>query len=654
MLELIGPRRGHSKRTLSLLALVAALTVCFCWIAPARASAATIRQGYMSVSDGTQLKYWVETPAATGAFPVALAYGAYDEGDGNFSNTGDTPVANNLLAHGYAVLGVNLPGTGCSAGIFDVLSQQATVDGAQVVEWAASQPWSTGHVGMWGNSYIGSTQLPIALLHPKGLDAIAPWHPTADDPYRSIGYPGGIYNAVFGGGWPLLLEPSDLYTQAVPDAVQSQDPTCAHNVAEDTATGVNGLTAARLLDHPYDDGLYQSRTTAQDFSGVNIPVFTCFSWQDDALPPLDFVQHTLGAMDQKLTCVLAMNAFHTGCSSSSGISTLPLFDKFFDRYVKGENNGWEQTPHVMLWHETQKDANNNPTSRWTNTFNSWNDVQSQVKPVSLYFGSGNSLSLSQPSSAQAGDSYAYPLPGASTEGGFIAENFAGQQTNVLWKVPVVSAGSLQFATPALTRDAELFGTGSVNLWLASSANDTDLQATIVEVRPDGQETYIQRGWLRASMRKLDDAKSTVLEPYPTYAQADVQPLVAAQPTYMRLPLFAFDHVFRKGSSIRIWIDAPTGVTGLWGLNFQKTPGTNTILHDPQHPSNMTLGWLPGGNAQGTALPACDSVLNQPCRSNPNPVPSGTMTIAARSSASRSHLRGASLRGHRRVRDGRHR
>jgi hypothetical protein len=126
--------------------------------------------------------------------------------------------------------------------------------------------------------------------------------------------------------------------------------------------------------------------------------------------------------------------------------------------------------------------------------------------------------------------------------------------------------------------------------------------------------------------KLDDAQSTALEPYPTFAQADAQPLVAGQPTYVRVPLFAFDHIFRAGSSIRVWIDAPTGLTGVWRLGALTTPATNTILHDPQHPSNITLGYLPGGNAQGTALPACDSLLNQPCRNNPDPVPSGSLSI----------------------------
>jgi hypothetical protein len=90
-------------------------------------------------------------------------------------------------------------------------------------------------------------------------------------------------------------------------------------------------------------------------------------------------------------------------------------------------------------------------------------------------------------------------------------------------------------------------------------------------------------------------------------------------------LWSFDYVFRKGSSIRLWIDAPTGMTGGWSLDFVNAPGVNSIYADTGHPSALVLGQLKGGHAEAP-LPACDTVLNQPCRSNQTPVPSGSMTI----------------------------
>jgi hypothetical protein len=94
---------------------------------------------------------------------------------------------------------------------------------------------------------------------------------------------------------------------------------------------------------------------------------------------------------------------------------------------------------------------------------------------------------------------------------------------------------------------------------------------------------------------------------------------------MRVQLWPFDYVFRKGSSIRLWIDAPTGETGDWSFDFIKTPAINGIYADTHHRSAIVLGHLRGGHAE-TPLPSCDTLLNQPCRRNLVSVPSGTMTI----------------------------
>jgi len=94
---------------------------------------------------------------------------------------------------------------------------------------------------------------------------------------------------------------------------------------------------------------------------------------------------------------------------------------------------------------------------------------------------------------------------------------------------------------------------------------------------------------------------------------------------MRAQLWPFDYVFRTGSSLRLWIDAPTGETGGWSFNFIPTPAVNTIYADAHHPSAIVLGQLQGGHAEEPA-PTCDTVLNQPCRANQIPVPPGAMTV----------------------------
>ena len=77
-----------------------------------------------------------------------------------------------------------------------------------------------------------------------------------------------------------------------------------------------------------------------------------------------------------------------------------------------------------------------------------------------------------------------------------------------WKAPVPPGGAVAYTSAPLGRDLVVGGPGSLDLWLSSTATDTDLQATVTEVRSDGQEVYVQRGWLRASQRKLDRRAST--------------------------------------------------------------------------------------------------------------------------------------------------
>jgi hypothetical protein len=178
-------------------------------------------------------------------------------------------------------------------------------------------------------------------------------------------------------------------------------------------------------------------------------------------------------------------------------------------------------------------------------------------------------------------------------------------------VPGTPGGARAYTTPALGRDVELLGPASVDLWLSSTATDTDLQATITEVRPDGQETYVARGWLEASQRKLSLQASTSTLPVHTHRESDVQPLVAGEPTQVRLGVYPFDHVFRAGSRIRVILDTPSQ-TGGWNFKPGTGAGVDSILHDAQHPSEIVVGAVPGASAKADR-PACDTLLNQPCR-----------------------------------------
>jgi uncharacterized protein len=289
--------------------------------------------------------------------------------------------------------------------------------------------------------------------------------------------------------------------------------------------------------------------------------------------------------------------------------------------VKGKRNGWESTPHIVLEHEVRpvpgyanvRDDPAGATGAWQSSFGTWSDMHVAIHPVALYPEAGGRLALTPPATPQAPDSYAYPTPSANT-----GYDFGG---NNRWSNPQPPDGEVVYTTPVLTQDAEFLGSGSADLWISSTSVDSDVQVTLSEVRPDGQEMYIENGWLRLSDRQLDPRTSSELRPNHPYTLAASQPLVPGQPVLARIELLPFDHVFRAGSAIRLSIDSPGGYFAI-----VPGPAINSISHQPGMASRLVLGWLPGASAHAP-LPLCGSTLDQPCRPNTAPVPSGAITIS---------------------------
>jgi predicted acyl esterase len=155
----------------------------------------------------------------------------------------------------------------------------------------------------------------------------------------------------------------------------------------------------------------------------------------------------------------------------------------------------------------------------------------------------------------------------------------------------------------------------------SSTSDVDLQATISEVRPDGHETFVQNGWIRASERKLSTGSnnmfkqpSTALEPIPSFTTADAAPMPAGQFVKVVIPLYYEGHAYRAGSRIRVTISAPNGTQPIWSFS-QTVPnpsGRVSIELSKTMPSSLVLPVVPGVSVT-TALPACPSLRNEPCR-----------------------------------------
>jgi putative CocE/NonD family hydrolase len=582
-----------------------------------RAEAATApvtTWGYIRMNDGVLLRYTLMRPSALGRYPVAMEYGPYSEGS---DPEGRSVQADRFLSHGYAVLGVNIRGTGCSSGTFAFAKPRESIDGAAVVEWAGTQPWSTGRVGMFGLSYPGIAQWGVAGLRPSHLAAISPFQ-SVIDAYRGAGHPGGVANAGLIAAYGLGVQDAYGEKGAVLGAGQG-DRTCAKALAEHAADTSRYEVARDFLMHPFDDGIYRLRDPEQYLRNIHVPVLECESWQDEYVGSDAY--RAVDQLDRSTTWAVFTNGYHGVCNATN---VWPHLLGFFDHFVKGASNGFEHSPHVTVLHDAHTTLARSakltagtgwPSSAsWTSTFGSW---PVPVLATALHLDSQGRLGTGVPRGSGR-DAFVTPLPSAVTEDGDAGELHAA------WKAHDAPGGSVTYTTPRLAHDAEFFGPGSAELWLTSTTKDATLQITLSEIRPDRKEVYVERGWLRASHRKLDLARSTQLNPYQTHAAGDFQPLVRNQPTLVKVELWPFNYVFRAGSAIRLTIDTPTW-NGIWGFAPSPTPSVTTILHDGGHDSQLVLGLVPGGRA-GAAAPACDTLLNQPCRANTAPVPAGRIDI----------------------------
>jgi len=569
---------------------------------PARPAAEPVTEhGYLTVRDGAQLQYTLTRPAGTRRVPALLNFAGYDSGSNVASSA--PPLIDDMVSEGFAVIGVNVRGSGCSSGTFDVFEQRWAEDGYDVVEWVARQRWSDGAVGMFGGSFPGITQLLVAAARPPHLRAIAPLS-ILGDVYRDIGFPGGIPNVVFPNAWYGLQNRSAAAN--VPRAVERGDQRCGQHWAGSTAQNPPHAVPTVFVEHRYDDAWMRTHAPGAGLGRITVPALVFTQWQDEQVGGR--VSLALGALKPDRTWVVASNGNHAWGICARCVA---MQKQFFRWALKGQGAGWRHVPHFQVWEESTKllrfpSADPVGDRGWVVTSRTW---PPRVEPLAFSLASAGRL-LPGREAGTGSSSYAYPGPSAS-RGNPGADN-ANAPTGDLWETSTAPTGhGLVFTSAPFDRDRVLFQ-AAAELWLSSTATDTDLQVTLTEVRPDGQETFIQRGWLRASHRREDPRRTTVLRPFHTHREADVQALQPLVPALARVEVMPFSHPIRRGSALRLIVDAPTGLTGFWGFDYLRVPAVNTVLHDRGHRSRLLVGVLPGVVARGP-LPPCGSLQNQPCR-----------------------------------------
>ena len=556
--------------------------------------------GFVETRDGTLLAYRVVLPDAKvhgpGPYDLIVTYSGYQPSLETNDAHQNRPFEQ-FSALGYAVVGVNMRGSSCSGGAFDFMEPLTWLDGYDAIEAFSAQAW-VDDVALGDQSWPGLTQLYVASTQPPSLDAIVAGSVVGDF-YRDVFYPGGIQNVGFGHIWAAGRDLENAFPSSRQqiNARVKEDPICAANQA---LRGQNVKLRETIQQHPLDDEYWQSHSAEALVGKIRVPVLQIVSWQDPQVS-----SHAANLFDRydsdTPVRLIGVNGFHQYWSGAVWDEVV----EFLDVYLDDSNSADERVERYESQNDfvalLESDAKGDVRGRFT-------------LPDFAAAGNGQRMTLGSEL-----------LPDTSTASDATGQDSASSFTYI----PKIKGGwseavhnQVSFTSDNLSEETVMAGTGSVDLWIAVDAEDVDLQVTLSEVRPDGQEMLIQSGWLRASHRALDEIASTVLRPRHLHTATAQEKLTPGEWTQVRIELFPFAHVFRKSSRIRVSVSGPGGAVNAWPWAFDSLPGKfnvaiahdGTITSGSGHSSSVVLPVVkPTDLSLPACLPACDNVVLQPCR-----------------------------------------
>jgi putative CocE/NonD family hydrolase len=584
--------------------------------------------------DGVSLATDIILPTAPGRHPVIIMRTPYGGtmGAGCALATARAQL-DPFVRDGYVAISQDVRGTSRSEGAFAAFSQEQN-DGYDTVEWAAAQPWSNGSVGMTGGSYLGATQWQAALSQPLHLVAIAPAI-TAADYHDDWTYRNGVFDPMFNLAWMARALVPDQMARAMRAQGASQveiDAKLAgwkQEVADNLETrwmrrlpldsGVDQTLAEYApfyfdwLKHPYYDAFWAHSDVSRHYKDITTPALISGAWYDlfavgtiDAYRGMRDGGGSKAARDGTMLVMswgghAAMSAALPGeitWGPDPTDKTLP--QRFFDHYLKGADNGVENEPRAQLTVLVPPDTGTvgssflyktsdfpAPDTRWTRFY--------LASGGNAHTRGGDGV-LQASRSAGPEDHFTYdpahPVPTrGGNDGGLGEPGGAFDQSGIESRDDV-----LVYQSAPLADNMAVIGPVTVSFWAATSADDTDFTAKLVDVHPDGYAHNVVDRIIRASLRRGSAKPPEPIQPGRAYP--------------FTMSLGGAATIFRKGHRVLLEISSSNFPHYERNLNTGRSnedtaamvKARQTILHDERHPSYVELPVVPGvaarqGNTQ---------------------------------------------------------
>ncbi|PWY97384.1 alpha/beta-hydrolase [Testicularia cyperi] len=501
------------------------------------------------------------------------------EGQKSDLSAWETPEPTFWVQQGYIVVRVDEQGTGQSPGSLDTMSDQTANNFFHCIEWAASQPWSSGKVGLLGISYYAGSQWRVAARKPKGLACIIPWEGMSDY-YRDRCRPGGILSDSFIQLWTSYQVNSNQYGRIpCPPPKKTWGPGRHERVA-----CIEGILTAEQLkenrtDQPIDtaenffldDDYFASRE--YNLADIDVPMLSVANWGGIALHLRGNVLGYLGASSKNKWLWFI-----------TGRHDLPFYlpervelqKSFLDAFLhNNDTRGWHKGPNA---------ADGVPAVNYV-----------------VRTGAPKFNTIEGDRSFPSKETNAWPIPNTQyvphylSSDGTLQTSLDKVQTGTL-SYRGHDGDSLLFNTK-FERETEITGHPTLRLLVSvaeqegHTPSEIDLFVTLRHLDAGGKEIFytgtagdpapIVKGWLRGSVRKVDQTKSHGLWPHRNYLSTDVAPL---QPE----TVYAVD--------VEIWptsVVVPVGNTLQLEVGPKDQQGGSVFTHD--HPNDRKAELLKGAN-----------------------------------------------------------
>jgi uncharacterized protein len=607
--------------------LRAALLAAALLLLPA-ASAAAAPTHYVTTTDGVSIAINVKVPpqcTATNRCPTFFEMSGYESG----SDDGKTPLGDladqtglplpmqtgTRAAHAahvddrFVTVLASVRGTGCSSGEFDAFSWRSALDGREVIDnWIATQPWSNGDVVVFGHSYSGITGMMVASTRPQHLRAVSA-SGLFGDVYRDIVYPGGVTNYGFPLLWAGAVRPvydigggtaGGLYP------VESTSAQCAKNQVGRSRTVFEDPLISGLDDT--DSEWFRSRSLVNMVDRIQVPVHITAAYQDEQTGPrgpTNVFDHLSPGISKRLVLV---NGEHGTQTEEHVFKDRIAWMDYWLRSQPRADLGMKTGDADLATVFGPRDAPTT-TSRvilgYQGNGKAVGEIASDGFPLGqtqftdAYMSAGGKLTFDraaiEPGTAtwvNGSRRQAYSHQAGSNTGGEVTSPTAPDELEL----------SMRFDEPTA-----IAGPITANLFVASSAPDTELFVQLIDRAPDGTLLYLNRGMLRGSHRAIDPAQSQftadgrIYRPWRPHAERSlVTP--GAVVDYL-IEVFPVGHVFLPGHELLVKVHAPPLDDNDYAYVQKTLPGVNTLHFGPDTPSRLMLPLIPMSEVRGYEPPA---------------------------------------------------